>query len=344
MKLTVASFNLNNLFSRFNWSGTVDPAEDGVVYLRRNPDGSTTELDDVAFLVRERSDDRRRSFMGQLIKAKDPADTQRIAERVLALDADVLLVQEVEDQAALEDFNRDQLGGHYRQIVVLEGNDDRFIDVGIMVRGQLTLGAVTTWKHATHPDDPGEGIFSRDLLEAELLDSGGKVALRVFNTHLKSHFVAPFDHKTGRLKTPAEIAAEHERANERRRLQAETAMEIIEPHLDAPVVLAGDMNDPPDGPSFAAWHSAGLIDALADAQETQPPPPSARPEDRPTNEVWSHRFSQSNAADQFHLYDQLWISPPLDGALGDAKIHRRSRWTTDGSDHDPVSITIDLAD
>jgi hypothetical protein len=44
--------------------------------------------------------------------AKDPAMTGRVAKRIIELDADLLLVQEAEDQTALEHFHGDGcLGG-----------------------------------------------------------------------------------------------------------------------------------------------------------------------------------------------------------------------------------------
>lgn len=276
MQVTIASFNLNNLFSRFDWSGTAARANAGVVYLQRDKDGNETELPDVEYVVERRADDRRRVFRGRLIGEKDPAMTLAVAQRINAMDADVLLVQEVEDQRALEDFNRDHLSGRYGQVMVIDGNDPRFIDVGILVRGALHLGRVTTWKHARHrqrPDDP-QGIFSRDLLEVELLDSAGTHRLTVFNTHLKSHFVDEWNQEEHRKKTAAEIAAEHHDADERRRQQAETASTIISARIGEPMLVAGDMNDPPDSPAFVAWPALGLSNALEHAAETQPPPPA----------------------------------------------------------------------
>jgi len=342
MDVRIASFNLNNLFSRFNWSGTVDPAEEGVTYLRRAADGTTTELQDVAFLVRRNGDDRRREFMGKLVNAKDPAMTGRVAARITALDADVLLVQEVEDQSALEDFNRTSLGGMYEQIVVLEGNDSRLIDVGIMVRGALALGAVTTWKHARHPDRPSDPVFSRDLLQAELVDASGDRVLTIYNTHLKSHFIDAFNRKEHRRKTAAEIEAERLAADVLRRQQAEVAAQIIASRMDEPVLLGGDMNDPPSSAAFAAWPQLGLVDVLATATESQPPPASSNPEDAPTSSIWSHRFAISGAPDHFELFDHLWASPALAQRAGTATIHRRRSWTRDGSDHDPVSVIATL--
>jgi len=308
MEIKVASFNLNNLFSRFNWSGTIDPADPDVVYLERDKDGNVTELADVEYVVQRASDDRKRLFRGQLIKAKDPEMTTAVAERIGMIDADVLLVQEVEDQLALEGFNADYLDHSYRQVVVIDGNDERLIDVGILARGELHPGRVTTWKHARNPEQSPnavKGIFSRDLLEVELLDGDGRRMLTVFNTHLKSHFVDEWNAEEHRKKTPEEITAEQHDADALRRQQADTAADIIRTRIGEPVLLAGDMNDPPEAPAFAAWRQLGLVDALADATETQPPPASANPEDAPTSVLWSDRYPRSNAPDEFRLFDQI---------------------------------------
>jgi endonuclease/exonuclease/phosphatase family metal-dependent hydrolase len=342
LEIEVASFNLNNLFSRFNWSGTADPAEAGVVYLRRDPDGSETELPDVDYVVQHRGTDRRRLFRGKLIGAKDPAMTAAVTARVLDMDADVLLVQEVEDQLALEDFNRDHLGGRYRELTVIDGNDPRFIDVGILVRGDVRLGRVTTWKHARHPERPDTPIFSRDLLEVELIDGAGDRLLTVFNTHLKSHFVDAWNPIEHRRKTPQEIAAEQRDADTLRRLQADTVARIVGARIAEPVLLAGDMNDPPESAAFASWPQLGLVNALEHAAETRPPPHSANPEDVPPSPVWSDRFPVAGGPDQFRLFDHIWLGPALSGAVGVPLIHRRRSWTRDGSDHDPVSVTLTL--
>jgi hypothetical protein len=47
------------------------------------------------------------------------------------MDLDVLAVQEVEDIEALKDFFRFHLDGLYPNIALIEGNDTRFIDVGL---------------------------------------------------------------------------------------------------------------------------------------------------------------------------------------------------------------------
>jgi hypothetical protein len=60
----------------------------------------------------------------------------------------------------------------------------------VAVLSKLPLGAVTSWQHAVHPDDPGERVFGRDLLEVEVLNAARTQRLfTLYNTHLKSHFV-----------------------------------------------------------------------------------------------------------------------------------------------------------
>src|SRR5215217_502049 len=104
------------------------------------------------------------------------------------MDADVLAVQEVEDITTLTAFVREELPAlGYKHIVLVEGNDERLIDVGLLSR--LPIGAVTSWRHARRdPVDP-DPIFSRDLLQVEILKANGaQRLLTVFVTHLKSKF------------------------------------------------------------------------------------------------------------------------------------------------------------
>ena len=98
MTVRVGTFNLNNLFSRFNFQGEVeaDPG-DG------EAGGITLTFVEGAFRVR--------TFQGRLVKAKDPAGTTEVARRIRdVINADVLAVQEVEHIEILKQFNREHLG------------------------------------------------------------------------------------------------------------------------------------------------------------------------------------------------------------------------------------------
>lgn len=134
MELSVGTFNLNDLFSRFNFEGVVDE-------LRRSdqPAGSLT----IRYEFTDPGTYRIRTFRGRLVNAKDSEETSMIAGRINAIDLNVLAVQEVENIEVLKSFNQDHLGNRYRYRVLVEGNDPRFIDVGIL--SKLPVGAVTSF-------------------------------------------------------------------------------------------------------------------------------------------------------------------------------------------------------
>ncbi|MEM9778727.1 MAG: endonuclease/exonuclease/phosphatase family protein, partial [Pseudomonadota bacterium] len=102
MEISVGTFNLNNLFSRYNFQAEIDdlPADEaGGLQLTFAPDQISV-----------------RSFMGRLVRPKDDASTAEVAARILAADIDVLGVQEVEHIEILRRFNRDHLNGMYGHI------------------------------------------------------------------------------------------------------------------------------------------------------------------------------------------------------------------------------------
>ena len=135
MKVKIGTFNLNNLFSRFNFTGevTATPTVD-------QDGGITVGFANGVYQVR--------TFMGRLVQPKDEDDTVAVAHRIRdVMDADVLAVQEVEHIGILKRFNRDYLDGLYPYAVLVEGNDQRLIDVGILSR--LPIGCISShhsWK------------------------------------------------------------------------------------------------------------------------------------------------------------------------------------------------------
>ncbi len=96
-----------------------------------------------------------------------------IARRIAVLNADVLALQEVEDQDALDTFCQQDLaaaGIDYTYRVVVEGNDPRRIDVAIC--SKLPITRTSSWRYWPGPD--GGRVFSRDLLHAEIAAPDGK--------------------------------------------------------------------------------------------------------------------------------------------------------------------------
>lgn len=171
-------------------------------------------------------------FNGKLIRAKDPKAQKTLAERIKALDVDVLCVQEVENLDALEDFvkffrlNDEGL----EHLSLVEGNDKRLIDVGVI--SKLPLGAVSSWRHRTHPDDPAETVFSRDLLQVEILEPKDRQpVLTVYVNHHKSQL--------------ADDEEEKRKNDRRRKRQAESIASIIEENPPGtPYLVVGDMKTP----------------------------------------------------------------------------------------------------
>jgi len=323
MPISIGTFNLNNLFSRYNFQAEIaalPPHEAGGIEL-------TFSQGDV----------QARSFMGRLVKAKDPGKTAQTARRIREMDADVLAVQEVEHIEILRRFNQDNLGGQYLHVALIEGNDPRMIDVGVL--SKMPLGPMVSYQAATHPDAPERRVFGRDLLGVRILDARGDKLLTLYNTHMKSHYV-PADE---------DAVAGAARANARRRRQAETIARILsaEERRGAKFMLVGDMNDPPDSADLAPMFVVDgdrLHNGLAAAVETR----AAKPETQgqgtgPASAVWTHRFNPPGVAPPVYaLFDQIWLSPALVPSLRSAHIDRRTKHGGDGSDHDPAWVVLDV--
>ena len=266
---------------------------------------------------------------------KDPKGRQKIADRIKAMDVDVLAVQEVEDVGVLHEFALNDLGGMYPHQVLIEGNDPRLIDVGLL--SKLPIGGVTSWKYATHGDAPHELVFSRDLLEVEILDPQRRRRLfTIYNNHLKSNYA--------RWDMDPEVA--RRKNGQRRQRQAETIARIVEAQMrpDSSYVIVGDMNDLPElAVPRTVDHGAppGLTECTAGRGRTRPAKKETPPEATPTNPVWTYRHREAGVS-TFMLYDQIWVSPALADKTTGAWIDRRTLHSGDGSDHDPSWIRLSL--
>jgi exonuclease III len=326
MRVGIGTFNLNNLFSRFNFEAEVDPRSGPDIEVRT----TFTFTDPSKYRLRT-------SFTGGLVEAKPAEEQQVIASRLHFINADVpsvIAVQEVENVEALREFSSKYLEGSHH-ITLVEGNDPRLIDVGII--SKWPIGAVTSWQHAVHPALQDRRIFSRDVLEVQVLNgSRTRRLFTLFNTHLKSHFV-PFN--------APDMEAAHREANLLRMRQAETMRDIISARTrpDSPFAIAGDMNDPPDSewlaPLVASDHLP-LTNALSGARETRPPKPDIPP--APTDGLWTHRFKAAGAPARYELFDHIWLSDALVDNKVEAWIDRRTTLTGDGSDHDPAWVVLDV--
>lgn len=151
----LATFNVENLFTRYRFRDGVEP---------RRGDGFL--LNDTAF----------ESFSD---------DAKHLTAQVLAeVDADVWCLQEVESLQTLDKFCVEFLPGYkgrHAQRMVIEGHDPRGIDVAVISR--LDITAVRSWRHLYQPT--GRPVFSRDCLGVDI-DVGGNETLSVYVNHFKS--------------------------------------------------------------------------------------------------------------------------------------------------------------
>ncbi len=188
---TIATFNVENLMHRFDFSGF------------RN------ELhQDRSLKLFEISDEAQYRQLEQARMIAHADDTRQMTALAIAQTrADILCLQEVDNLAALNAFEYGYLfrmvGHGYRNKYLVDGNDSRGIDVAVMVRDQTRDGqpievvSVTSYAHVTYSDydlydpvlaelgiEPHDRIFKRDCLNLDLRIAGKPLSL--FVTHLKS--------------------------------------------------------------------------------------------------------------------------------------------------------------
>lgn len=143
----------------------------------RQPAGETGSVEVIAA--------GRGSWIGWAELAVETADewATRLTARVIAeVDAHIIGIVEVEDRPALVRFNRDLVGGRYRHVMSIEGNDDRGIDVGIMTKTGFDILGMRS--HVDDEDDTGV-VFSRDCADYEVQIPGGR-GVHVLVNHFKS--------------------------------------------------------------------------------------------------------------------------------------------------------------
>jgi endonuclease/exonuclease/phosphatase family metal-dependent hydrolase len=345
--LRIATFNVNNLFSRWSFAAdlprTVAEAALPALHADRKEaaagavtmDGQVAGSDVVRIVLPDGQEltGILRTFAGRLVSGKDPKARAWIARRIAALDADVLCLQEVEDQDTLDTFCREDLaalGVDYPFRVVIEGNDPRRIDVAVCSR--LPIERASSWRFW---DDR---VFSRDLLQAAVRAPDGK-SLNIFVNHLKSNFVP--DEFT---LSPAEIEEAHAAITARRTRQTEAIAKIMrKQRITTRAVVLGDLNDDPAASALAALTGRGLTEHIT-AATTIPSPNRAGTlvADKFAAEsatMWTHRH-RANGKTTYSCYDQIWTTTDLPVAA--AHVMRRTQITGDGSDHDPACIDLDL--
>ncbi len=186
----------------------------------------------------------------ELQRAGINADAIRNTARMIAeVDPDVLLLLEIEDRATLQRFYsqlvwpllKAQGSAPHQIFMLVDGNDPRGIDIGLMTRYPL----VGMRSNVHRKNAAGNPLFSRDAIEF-YVDIGKKNFLALIGNHFSS--------KASDLR------------GKRRREQAQEVVAIVEDlRKRTPwIVVAGDLNDHPQGGSLSALlNHAELKDAMA---------------------------------------------------------------------------------
>ncbi|WP_310529016.1 endonuclease/exonuclease/phosphatase family protein [Nocardioides sp.] len=209
--------------------------------------------------------------------------TTHTAMVVRDVGADVLGVLEVESRPLLELFSDAALPevgySPYDQALLIDGNDDRGIDVGILCRDGHGVTAIRT--HIFDEDADGR-IFSRDCAEYHLERTDGR-RLVVLVNHFKSKGYGSPGDPVGAV---------------RRGRQAARVAEIYE-GLRAEgienIAVVGDLND---------WSGGGSLDALL--EDTDLTDISAHPDFE-----WNGRLGTWRGGNEKDKIDYVLLSPAL---------------------------------
>ncbi|MGY5957113.1 Endonuclease/exonuclease/phosphatase domain-containing protein [Kosakonia sp. BK9b] len=185
--------------------------------------------------------DGRADWVGSLELRSAPVDEVAMlltAQVMIDLQADILAVVEAESRPALQAFNNEILparnGKPFEHVMVIDGNDERGIDVGLMTARAFPIDTIRS--HVDDKDRSGALIFSRDCPEFAIPLKSGET-LHILVNHLKSKGFGT-----------------QSSSDARRKAQAERVKAIYQQRSkegEALIAIMGDFNDTPDSTTLA---------------------------------------------------------------------------------------------
>lgn len=136
----------------------------------------------------------RADWIGWLELVVEPVDEVAVrmtAKVINTLAPDVLAVIEAEARPALVDFNTVMLGDRFRHVMVVDGNDRRSIDVGLLTTAPYPIARVASHVDERDTDHPNPDrrdrrLFSRDAPVYQVVTGPTSEPLWVIVNHFKS--------------------------------------------------------------------------------------------------------------------------------------------------------------
>jgi endonuclease/exonuclease/phosphatase family metal-dependent hydrolase len=178
----------------------------------------------------------RNDWIGWVELATEPTNetsTRMTAEVIRDVGADIIGIIEAEDRPSLVRFNGEMLGGLYKHVMLVDGNDERGIDVGIMTANNFEIESIRS--NVDAEDEIGT-IFSRDCPQYQVRTPNGTV-INVLVNHFKSQSGG---------------------GGSKRRRQAAEVRRIVNGLVaqDQHVIVLGDFNE---GPGEVDGHAENLM-------------------------------------------------------------------------------------
>lgn len=223
--------------------------------------------------------------------------TQNIARVIAAVDADVVGVVEAEDRTTLKLFNKNILTAigaqSYKHVMLIDGNDERGIDVGIFTKSAYPIVSIRS--HVDAADASGT-VFSRDCAEYQIKLPNGSVMWVLVNHFKSKGYGSQVDNDAKRKRQSAYVRA------------------LYDAHIadgDDLIVVMGDLNDTPDRDPMSPLLRGGstLKDVSAHAEFDDGGRPGTHGNCTASSKI-----------------DYILLSPKLFSKVSAAGIERRGMW------------------
>lgn len=248
---------------------------------------------------------------------KPELEKAALRQVIRALDADVLVLQELGGEPFLEELRRDLAteGVHYAHAVYMRAEDE--------ARGLGALSKIPLHDVVRHTDMEFAYLGGRERVRRGMLELGvGREESRVtlFVVHLKSRYTERDDDPASVIRRGAEATAARDRLLER----------FPDPGAEAARFLVlGDFNDSPTSRAVRAFTRRGdnlEIAALVPVADSR-------------GETWTHVYRREDAYTRVdHVMVSAALLPRVAG--GRATIFD-GPGTAEASDHRPVIVTLE---